>query len=53
MKNKYNRTGQDTKLTKSNIPLLISYVHLYENNTTMIVMIVAHLKKNPQNLCKC
>ena len=33
VKNKYTRTGQDTKLTKSHIPLLVSSVYLHENKT--------------------
>ena len=33
VKNKYTRTGQDTKLTKSHIPLLVSSLHLHENKT--------------------
>ena len=33
VKNKYARTGQDTKLTKSHIPILVSSLHLHENKT--------------------
>lgn len=45
IKNKYNRTGQDTTLTKSHRPLLVSSVNLDENNTKMVVMIVSHKKR--------
>ena len=44
IKNKYNRTGQGTKLIKSCMPLLVSSVNLHGNNTIMVVMIVPHKK---------
>ena len=40
-KNKCNTTRQVAKSSKSHIPFLVSSVHLHENNTIMVVMIVA------------
>ena len=39
--NKCNTNRQVAKPSKSHIPLLVSSVHLHENNTVMVVMIVA------------
>ena len=55
MKNKYSRTGQDTEITKSHIPLLVSSENLYENNTVMKKSKTNKmiLKSFSQNLFKC
>ena len=44
------KTGQDTKITKSNVTLLVSSVHLYANNT---IIILIQPKIFSQNIFKC